>query len=154
MVYEARPGQASLLGASSWRIEEITRDRVIVTPAPGAGGAGGGRDDDAVAGDFLDPPAGGAEQERLAGPSLVHHLLVELADAAAVGQRDGVETAVGDRAGVGDRELARAATRADRAGDAVPDDARAQLAELLGGIAPVEHVEHVLEQLARELGVG
>src|SRR6201999_200484 len=28
-----------LLGASTWRIEEITRDRVIVTPAPGAPGA-------------------------------------------------------------------------------------------------------------------
>ncbi|HMD52785.1 MAG TPA: DEAD/DEAH box helicase [Solirubrobacteraceae bacterium] len=36
MVYEARPGQTFLLGASSWRIEEIGRDRVIVTPAPGA----------------------------------------------------------------------------------------------------------------------
>jgi ATP-dependent helicase Lhr and Lhr-like helicase len=39
MVYEARAGQAFLLGASAWRIEEITRDRVIVTPAPGAPGA-------------------------------------------------------------------------------------------------------------------
>jgi ATP-dependent Lhr-like helicase len=39
MVYEARAGQAFMLGASSWRIEEITRDRVIVTPAPGAPGA-------------------------------------------------------------------------------------------------------------------
>jgi ATP-dependent Lhr-like helicase len=39
MVYEARPGQVFLLGSSSWRIEEITRDRVIVTPAPGAPGA-------------------------------------------------------------------------------------------------------------------
>jgi ATP-dependent Lhr-like helicase len=39
MVYEARPGQSFLLGASTWRIEEITRDRVIVTPAPGAPGA-------------------------------------------------------------------------------------------------------------------
>ncbi|HEY2715029.1 MAG TPA: DEAD/DEAH box helicase, partial [Solirubrobacterales bacterium] len=39
MVYEARPGQTFLLGSSSWRIEEITRDRVIVTPAPGAPGA-------------------------------------------------------------------------------------------------------------------
>jgi ATP-dependent Lhr-like helicase len=39
MVYEARPGQAFLLGASTWRIEEIGRDRVIVTPAPGAPGA-------------------------------------------------------------------------------------------------------------------
>ena len=39
MVYEARPGQTFLLGATSWRIEEITRDRVIVTPAPGVPGA-------------------------------------------------------------------------------------------------------------------
>jgi len=39
MVYEARPGQTFLLGASTWRIEDITRDRVIVTPAPGVPGA-------------------------------------------------------------------------------------------------------------------
>ena len=39
MVYEARPGQTFMLGASTWRIEDITRDRVIVTPAPGAPGA-------------------------------------------------------------------------------------------------------------------
>jgi ATP-dependent Lhr-like helicase len=39
MVYEARPGQVFLLGASTWRIEEIGRDRVIVTHAPGAPGA-------------------------------------------------------------------------------------------------------------------
>jgi ATP-dependent Lhr-like helicase len=39
MVYETRPGQTFLLGASTWRIEEITRDRVIVTPAPGLPGA-------------------------------------------------------------------------------------------------------------------
>src|SRR5207342_607848 len=39
MVYEAREGQVFLLGASSWRIEEITRDRVLVSPAPGTPGA-------------------------------------------------------------------------------------------------------------------
>jgi ATP-dependent helicase Lhr and Lhr-like helicase len=39
MVYEARTGQTFMLGASTWRIEEIGRDRVIVTPAPGAPGA-------------------------------------------------------------------------------------------------------------------
>ena len=32
-------GQTFMLGASTWRIEEITRDRVVVTPAPGAPGA-------------------------------------------------------------------------------------------------------------------
>ncbi len=39
MVYEARAGQTFLLGATTWRIEQITRDRVVVTPAPGAPGA-------------------------------------------------------------------------------------------------------------------
>jgi ATP-dependent helicase Lhr and Lhr-like helicase len=39
MVYEARPGQTFLLGASTWRIEDIGRDRVTVSPAPGAPGA-------------------------------------------------------------------------------------------------------------------
>src|SRR5213078_3092690 len=38
MVYEARAGQVIVLGASSWRIEEITRDRVLVSPAPGVPG--------------------------------------------------------------------------------------------------------------------
>jgi len=39
MVYEARAGQTFLLGASSWRIEQITRDRVLVSPAPGVPGS-------------------------------------------------------------------------------------------------------------------
>jgi ATP-dependent helicase Lhr and Lhr-like helicase len=39
MVYEARAGQTFLLGASTWRIKEITRDRVLVSPAPGVPGA-------------------------------------------------------------------------------------------------------------------
>src|SRR3954451_377459 len=39
MVYEARPGQTFLLGASTWRIEDMRRDRVTVSPAPGAPGA-------------------------------------------------------------------------------------------------------------------
>ena len=38
MVYEAREGQVFVLGASSWRIESITRDRVLVSPAPGVPG--------------------------------------------------------------------------------------------------------------------
>ena len=38
MVYESRPGETFLLGASTWRIEEITPERVIVTPAPGQPG--------------------------------------------------------------------------------------------------------------------
>ena len=35
MVYESRPGEVFVLGSSTWRIDEITHDRVIVTPAPG-----------------------------------------------------------------------------------------------------------------------
>lgn len=35
MVYESRAGEVITLGASSWRIEEITHDAVRVTPAPG-----------------------------------------------------------------------------------------------------------------------
>lgn len=38
MVFESRPGEIFLLGASSWRIEQITHDRVIVSPAPGQPG--------------------------------------------------------------------------------------------------------------------
>jgi ATP-dependent Lhr-like helicase len=38
MVFECRPGEVFLLGASSWRVLDITRDRVIVAPAPGEPG--------------------------------------------------------------------------------------------------------------------
>jgi ATP-dependent Lhr-like helicase len=38
MVYESRVGEVFTLGASSWRIEDITHDRVLVTPAPGQPG--------------------------------------------------------------------------------------------------------------------
>jgi ATP-dependent helicase Lhr and Lhr-like helicase len=38
MVFESRVGETFLLGASTWRIEEITHDRVLVTPAPGEPG--------------------------------------------------------------------------------------------------------------------
>lgn len=38
MVFEARAGETFLLGATSWRIEQITHDRVVVSPAPGEPG--------------------------------------------------------------------------------------------------------------------
>lgn len=38
MVYESRVGDVFALGATSWRIEEITHDRVVVTPAFGQPG--------------------------------------------------------------------------------------------------------------------
>ena len=38
MVFEARAGETFLLGASTWRIDQITHDRVMVSPAPGEPG--------------------------------------------------------------------------------------------------------------------
>jgi ATP-dependent Lhr-like helicase len=38
MVYESRVGDVFALGATSWRIEDITHDRVLVSPAPGLPG--------------------------------------------------------------------------------------------------------------------
>src|SRR3954452_11131245 len=38
MVYESRPGETFVLGASTWRIEDITFERGTVTPAPGEPG--------------------------------------------------------------------------------------------------------------------
>ncbi|MEY2959246.1 MAG: hypothetical protein RLZZ01_1814 [Actinomycetota bacterium] len=38
MVYESRPGETFLLGASTWRIEDISFQRVTVSPAPGEPG--------------------------------------------------------------------------------------------------------------------
>jgi ATP-dependent Lhr-like helicase len=38
MVFETHPGDVFLLGASSWRVLDITKDRVIVAPAPGEPG--------------------------------------------------------------------------------------------------------------------
>ena len=38
MVFESRTGDTFILGASTWRIDEITHDRVLVSPAPGQPG--------------------------------------------------------------------------------------------------------------------
>ncbi len=38
MVFESRTGDTFVLGASTWRIDEITHDRVLVSPAPGQPG--------------------------------------------------------------------------------------------------------------------
>jgi ATP-dependent helicase Lhr and Lhr-like helicase len=38
MVFEIKPGDCFMLGASTWRTEEITFDRVLVSPAPGQPG--------------------------------------------------------------------------------------------------------------------
>jgi ATP-dependent helicase Lhr and Lhr-like helicase len=38
MVFESRGGDTFILGASTWRIDEITHDKVLVSPAPGEPG--------------------------------------------------------------------------------------------------------------------
>ena len=38
MVFESRAGDTIILGATTWRIDQITHDRVTVTPAPGEPG--------------------------------------------------------------------------------------------------------------------
>jgi len=38
MVFESQPGDVFQLGATSWRVDEITHDRVLVLPAPGEAG--------------------------------------------------------------------------------------------------------------------
>ena len=38
MVFESQPGETFILGASTWRIQDITHDRVLVVPAPGEPG--------------------------------------------------------------------------------------------------------------------
>jgi ATP-dependent Lhr-like helicase len=38
MVFESRAGDTIILGASTWRVEDISHDRVIVSPAPGEPG--------------------------------------------------------------------------------------------------------------------
>ena len=71
--------------------------------------ARGGGDQHAVVGDVLDPPGRRAEQEDVADPRLVDHLLVELADPPSAGalgahEEDAEQAAVGDRAAAGDRQ--------------------------------------------------
>ncbi len=136
---------AELLGAA---------DALALPERHGSRGARRRRDDHAVARDLLDSPGARPEEERLPRTRLVDHLLVQLAHAAAVGKMHAVEPAVGDRARVGHRQLAGAASGPDRVLHAVPDDPGAQLGELLARVTAIEHVEHAVEELARELGEG
>ena len=117
--------------------------------------AGRRRHQHAIVGDVLDAPRRGAERERLADLGLEHHLLVELADAGrplGAGEEHAVEPAVGNRAGVGDRHAHRALAAGHGVLHPVPGDARAQLGELVGGIAAREHVEHAFEHPPAQIG--
>ena len=110
------------------------------------------RDHDALEGDVLDAPRGRPEQEGLARPGLVDHLLVQLADAGAVGQEDAEQAPVGDGAAAGDGQALGAVARPHPVGDAIPHDARPQLAELLRRVAAGQQVEHGGEHVVGDVG--
>ena len=117
---------------------------------------GAGRHQDPVVGDVLDAPGRRAEQEHVADPRLVDHLLVQLADApgrpVGAGEEDAEQAAVGDRAAAGDGQPLRAAAGGQLAGDPVPDQPGTQLGERVGRVAPGQHVEHRLERRAGQAG--
>ena len=150
--------RAELAGEGADGLAELggAAEGVALPERQPAGDAGRGGDQHPVVGDVLDPPAGRAEREDVADPGLVDHLLVELADplagALAADQEDPEQPAVGDGAAAGDREPLGAGPAGERAGDAVPDDAGAQLGELVAGVAAAEQVEGRVVRGARELG--
>ena len=105
MVFESHPGDIFVLGASSWRIEEITHDRVLVSPAPGQPGkmpfwkgdrAGRPLELGLAIGHLVHdllrlPPAAALEQltrghdlDRRAAENLLHYLRDQMAAAHAV----------------------------------------------------------------------
>jgi ATP-dependent Lhr-like helicase len=87
MVYESRPGETFVLGASTWRIERITPQQVIVSPAPGEPGktpfwhgdaAGRPIELGRALGEFSRRIAG-ADEERAVSTLTAEHNLDELA---------------------------------------------------------------------------
>ncbi len=127
--------------------------RAIASPEGCLGGlAGRGRDHDTIDGDLLDAPRRRAEHEALADAALVHHLLVELADADAIGQEHAEQTAVGNRAAALDRNALRTLAGTDAALHTVPDDARPQATESIGWVTTREQVQGFAERLLRQVG--
>jgi len=93
-----------------------------------------------------------AEEERLPRSRLVDHLFVELAyTPTALNEVHAEEAAIGDRAGVRDREAPGSLPPSDEPADAIPDHARPQFCEFLGRVAAGQHVEHVLQLLSGEV---
>ena len=102
--------------------------------------------------DVFDAPGGGTQQEGLARAALVHHLLVELAHAGAVGQEHPEQAAIGDGAAAGDGEAPRPVAGAQRVVHPVPHQPRPQFAELVARVPAGQQVEGVQQQVVAELG--
>src|SRR5262249_15312605 len=134
-------GGAEVAGERPDRLAELGRapQRVALPERQATRNAGRRRDQDPGVGDVLDPPAGRAQREDVADARLVDHLLVQLTDAAAgsvaAHEEDAEQAAVGDRAAARDREALRAGAAGELSRDAVPDDARAELGELVARVA-------------------
>lgn len=119
--------------------------------------AGSGGDQHPVGGDLLDPPGRRAEQEDVADPGLVDHLLVELADpggALGPGQEDPEQSPVGDGATAGDGEALGTRPAGQHVGGPVPDQPGTQLGEGGRRVAAGEHVEHGVQRRVGQLGEG
>ena len=142
---------------SAQRPPELDRspDRVTVPERQLARLARRRRHDHPVVPDVLDPPAARAEGDDLAGPALVDHLLVELADPPAgrpglADHEHAVQAPIGNRPARGHGDDARVAPAIDRVRDPVPHESGLQLRELVRRVRPGEHPEHALEDLPRQ----
>ncbi|PSK67650.1 hypothetical protein B0E53_00297 [Micromonospora sp. MH33] len=131
---------------------------LVALPERHPGGlAGGGGDQHPVGGDLLDPPGRRAEQEDVADPGLVDHLLVQLADPGGplgAGQEDPEQAPVGDGAAAGHGEPLRAGPAGEHVGRPVPHQSGPQLGEGGRRVAPGEHVEHRVQRRVGQLGEG
>ncbi len=108
---------------------------------------------DAVVGDLDDAPARGAEGEHVVHARLVDHLLIEFADPGVAGlARDehAEQAAIGNGAAAGDGDALCAGAAGDHSEIAIPDHARAQFGEPVGGVATRQQVERRLVGAARE----
>ncbi len=121
MVYESRVGETFLLGATTWRIEEITRDRVVVTPGPGRA-----RQDAVLARRRRRPPVRAGPGRRAGSPRELGQLVATSELAARVRPRRAgrAQPAGLPRRGAGGHRRAAADRPPDR-GRAVPRRARA-----------------------------
>ena len=145
--------------------------RGVPAPERQAAGLAVGREHEhPVRGDVHDPPARRAEQDHVPDAGLVDHLLVQLAHAAATrargprggglagvpglgarrtgpgggvrGQEHPEQAAVRDGAAGGHGQALGAGAGREGAGLPVPEDARAQLGELVRGVLAGQQVQH------------
>jgi ATP-dependent Lhr-like helicase len=107
MVYESRVGDTFTLGSSTWRIEEITQDRVLVTPAPGIPGR--------LPFWKGDSPGRPAELGRAMGAWVRELLLLDDAEARAYVGRSGLDAWAADNllAYIGEQRAATAEVPTD-----------------------------------------